>query len=335
MGFHCLLLLLPLLWQAQEASDYWLEVQELLDVQEGLCAHVPCKIYAYWFREKADIFRDPPVATNNREQVVSKDTLGRFHLLGDPQAQNCSLSISDARRSDTGTYFFRVEQGQVRHSNRYTQLNVHKPAIHVPEPMVSGRAGCLICSQPGACNKTNLSVSWAGEMINLNTEASSELSSLTLGPQDHGRNLSCLVTHLRTGKTTERTIRLNVSYAPQLMTVDIFHGNLTVHLETMRDGSLSLGILEGQSIHLVCSAHSNPPVMLIWSRDGKALDPSRPGSPEILELSPIRAADAGMFMCHAQNPLGSLSVSVQMLMKGADMRPPASLLLLPLLYGGE
>lgn len=88
------------------------------------------------------------------------------------------------------------------------------------------------------------------------------------------------------------------------------------HLETMRDGSLSLGILEGQSIHLVCSAHSNPPVMLIWSRDGKALDPSKPGSPEILELSPIRAADAGMFMCHAHNPLGSLSVSIQMLMKG-------------------
>lgn len=53
-------------------------------------------------------------------------------------------------------------------------------------------------------------VSWAGEMLKPHVAASSKLT-FTPEPQDHGRNLSCQVTLLRTGKTTERTIRLNVS----------------------------------------------------------------------------------------------------------------------------
>lgn len=125
--------LCPLQGLVQEASWYWLKVQELLDVQEGLCAQVPCTfdhsqlqldylVSAYWFREGANIDWDPPVATNNRQRAVSTDTLGRFRLLRDPRSLNCSLSISDAKKSDTGIYFFRVEQGNVKHSYQNPQL---------------------------------------------------------------------------------------------------------------------------------------------------------------------------------------------------------------------
>ncbi|XP_046506647.1 sialic acid-binding Ig-like lectin 14 [Equus quagga] len=46
-----------------------------------------------------------------------------------------------------------------------------------------------------------------------------------------------------------------------------------------------------------------------WSREGKALSPSQPSAPGVLELPQVGAGDGGEFTCRAQNPLGSQHVS--------------------------
>ena len=118
---------------------YRLDVEPSVLVQEGLCVRVPCSVsypqedwedsdpaHGYWFRKRADSPEDPAVATNNLEHAVVSETRGRFLLIGDPRAKDCSLDIRDAQRRDTGTYIFRVERGPtVRYSYALNLLSVH------------------------------------------------------------------------------------------------------------------------------------------------------------------------------------------------------------------
>ncbi|XP_055094162.1 sialic acid-binding Ig-like lectin 7 isoform X2 [Symphalangus syndactylus] len=143
-----LLLLLPLLWgrervEGQESNqkNYLLMMQSSVTVQEGLCVHVRCSfsypvdsqtdsdpVHGYWFRAGDDTSWKAPVATNNPARAVREETRDRFHLLGDPQTKNCTLSIRDARMSDAGTYFYRMERGKIKWNYKYRQLSVHVTA---------------------------------------------------------------------------------------------------------------------------------------------------------------------------------------------------------------
>ncbi|XP_046506645.1 sialic acid-binding Ig-like lectin 14, partial [Equus quagga] len=165
------LLLLPLLWggSLQESPGYQLQLTESVTVQEGLCVLVLCsfsypwdrrnfprELYIYWFRNGDSRPYSILVATNNPEQQVDTETQGRFRLVGDPRTNNCSLSIRDARRSDTGIYSFRLERGYyVNYSYRDKKLHLQvtdltqKPDIHLLEPLESGRPTKLTCSLPG------------------------------------------------------------------------------------------------------------------------------------------------------------------------------------------
>ncbi|XP_070243081.1 sialic acid-binding Ig-like lectin 14 isoform X5 [Bos mutus] len=262
-----LLLLLPLLWgeSLQENPGYRLRVQESLTVQAGLGVLVPCNFsypwsswyssmepFIYWFRE-GDGPHSDPVATNNPKRRVKMETRGRFRLLRDPSDNDCSLSIRDARMSDTGVYYFRVERDDVKYSYRDKKLNLQVTEL-----------------------------------------------TLTPRPQDHGTNLTCRVTLQGSQVTLETTVRLNVSYL----------------------NGTSLPILEGQFLRLVCVADSNPPAMLSWLWEGKALSPSHRSAPGVLEIPRVGVGDGGEVTCQAQHPLGSQQVSFSLSVQKSP--PPCS-----------
>ncbi|XP_004439200.1 PREDICTED: sialic acid-binding Ig-like lectin 14 [Ceratotherium simum simum] len=326
------LLLLPLLWggSLQEYPGYQLRVQELVTVQEGLCVLIPCsfsypwdsryrhgELYIYWFCDGDYTHYHILVATNNPEQQADIEAQGRFRLLRDPRTNNCSLSIRDAKRSDTGVYSFRVERGYyMNYSYRDKKLNLQvadmteKPNIHFPEPLESGRPTKLICSLPGSCEGGRpLTFSWVGDALDsLDPKAlQSSVLTLTLRPQDHGTKLTCQVKLQGSQVTTERTIQLHVFYAPRLMTTSLFQGNCTA-LKTLSNGT-SLPVLEGQFLRLVCVADSTPPARMSWSQEGKAFSSSKPSAPGVPELPQVGAGDGGKFTNRAQNPLGSQHVS--------------------------
>ncbi|KAB0351070.1 hypothetical protein FD754_015927, partial [Muntiacus muntjak] len=243
-------LLLPLLWAGSLAQTprYRLDVPPSVSVQEGLCVRVPCSflydkdvlstsgpVHSFWFREGANVFLDAPVATNKLDLQVQEEAQGRFHLLGDPR-NNCSLEIRDARKSDSGSYIFRVERGSIKWSylSEPFFLNVtaltHQPHVLSPGALEAGRPGNLTCSVPWVCERATPPIfSWtsaAPSSLGPRTPFSSVLT-LTPRPQDHGSRLTCQVKFPRSGAMVERTILLNVTCAPRRPVTRDFHGNST------------------------------------------------------------------------------------------------------------
>ncbi|XP_037007429.2 sialic acid-binding Ig-like lectin 5 [Artibeus jamaicensis] len=330
-----LLLLLPLLWggSVQEKTGYELQMQELVTVQDGLCVHVPCffsypwsswssssELYTYWYRRWDNTGYTDLVATNNRNKAVKRETQGRF-LLAAPRTNNCSLSIRDARKSDAGTYVFRVERGyNVKYTYQDKMLTLHvteltqKPDILIQEPLQSGRPTQLTCIVPGACEGgRSLTFSWAGAAVySLNPQnLHSSVLTFTPKPQDHGTNLTCQVKLQRSRVTTERTIWLNVFYAPRKLTIDGLYRNITA-LKILQSTS-SLPILEGEALQLLCVADSNPPAQLSWFKGSSATNATPISSTSILELPRVGTGEEGEFTCQAQHSLDSKNISFSLL----------------------
>lgn len=158
------LLLLPLLWAGEWAvgragpglglglqlslcvppgslekeSPYQLQVRGPVTVQEGLCVSVPCnisypqlgraestRVYGAWFRKGDRLQEDVLVATDNSARGAKKKRNIPFHLLGDPRANNCSLGIAEARKRDSGNYYFQLTREAAEHNYKNNQLTVN------------------------------------------------------------------------------------------------------------------------------------------------------------------------------------------------------------------
>ncbi|XP_027370890.1 sialic acid-binding Ig-like lectin 5 isoform X1 [Bos indicus x Bos taurus] len=332
-----LLPLLPLLWAGspEKESLYQLQVQGSVTVQEGLCVSVPCNVsypqlgwaksthvYGSWFRKEDRLQEDILVATDNSAQGGKKKRNIPFHLLGDPRANNCSLGIAEARKRDSGNYYFQLIREAAEHSYKNNQLTVNviartwTPNVHIEEPLESGSSSHLKCSLPEACDWAKPpTISWTGAALRPpgldSTEAynSSEIL-LTPRPQDHGTSLTCRVTFRRASVSAERTVTLNVSYPPQKLTISV-SGGIGTELKHLGNGS-SLPVLEGDSLRLACDTDSNPPATLSWSRGSQTLSPSHPSSPGVLYLPRVESGHEGELTCRAQHPRGSLWISVHL-----------------------
>ncbi|XP_006901949.1 PREDICTED: sialic acid-binding Ig-like lectin 8-like [Elephantulus edwardii] len=315
---------------SEEYPGYVLQIPESVTVQKGLCVYVPCTfsyptdgwnhsdpLYIFWFLKGANVHSDPPVVTNQPGRKLQERTEGRFLLLGNPLTNNCSLRIRDTREKDGMSYFFRLERGPVvRFSFTYKTLSLNvkaltqTPDIQVPATLETGHPGSLTCSMPAACQwRKSLIFSWKwGSLISLGLH-DSEVTILPQ-PKDHGTNITCQVTFLRSGVTTKTMVQLNISYAPQNLTIYVSHGNNTA--PTALENGSSLSVPLDHSLRLVCVTDSNPPSKLSWIQEGKALSPSLSSKPGVLELPRLGAGDGGTLVCRAQHPLGLLHVFIKL-----------------------
>ncbi|KAM9114665.1 myeloid cell surface antigen CD33-like [Pangshura tecta] len=253
-------LILALLWRGSlsQPPGFTLTVPQSVSVQEGLCVLVPCtftypasydtdnpsaQLYGKWYKEPATVGQDPPVATSASSLRVSNETQGRFRLTGDPARGDCSLQISDARRTDAGRYFLSIERGLFEHTYRSNSdgagpaLTISvpglteepeiqiSPARGLPGTLLAGEPVTVTCTAPGRCSGPPPRVTWTGPFSDTARDVSAQLAnstwahssalSFTPGRGDHGKELVCSVTYRPPrGPSTRRTVRLHVGYPP-------------------------------------------------------------------------------------------------------------------------
>lgn len=82
-------------------------------------------------------------------------------------------------------------------------------------------------------------------------------------------------------------------------------------LEILRNG-LSLPVLEGQSLCLVCVAYSNPPASVSWAWVTQTMIPTQSSESGVLELPLVQREHEGEFTCAAQNRLGTQRISLSL-----------------------
>uniref|UniRef100_A0A8C4Y8U0 Ig-like domain-containing protein n=1 Tax=Gopherus evgoodei TaxID=1825980 RepID=A0A8C4Y8U0_9SAUR len=332
-------LILALLWRGSSSQlpGFTLTVPRSVSVQEGLCILVPCtftypasydtdnswaRLYRYWYKDPANVGWDPPVASSNPSRGVSQETLGRFQLAENPADGDCSLQISDARRTDAGRYFLRVEKGSLRYSyhfNSYgTDAKLISPAHGLPGTLLAGEPVTVTCTAPGRCSGPPPRVTWTGPFSDTARDVSAQLAngtwahssalSFTPGPGDHGEELVCTVTYRPPqGPSTRRTVRLHV--AQNAVSLLGNEGTLSTHIQLLihsEDDVVSLETWEGDSLSLGCEAGNRPEAALSWAKGNESLSPSQ-GRAGHLELLNLSRGDAGEYRCWAKNPFGSAS----------------------------
>uniref|UniRef100_A0A8C5QEE4 Ig-like domain-containing protein n=1 Tax=Leptobrachium leishanense TaxID=445787 RepID=A0A8C5QEE4_9ANUR len=114
-------------------TSYPLTVQEQVSVPEGQCVTISCSIKnkrfsptarGYWRKLSPDHNGCYPIVATNNKSVTPSDKIQTFRLTGDLSDGDCSLTINDVNKQDTGTYEFKIEDGEYRWSYRNKHVNL-------------------------------------------------------------------------------------------------------------------------------------------------------------------------------------------------------------------
>nr|XP_056702087.1 sialic acid-binding Ig-like lectin 14 [Euleptes europaea] len=329
--------------------EFNLTVPASVSVQHGLCVHVPCNftydqryrtsngtLYGYWFQKnygeihkfyKSDYHtvRGILVATNDKSQTLRPSVNGRFQLTGNPEGGDCSFSVLDAKSEDTGEYYFRIEDNDLRYSydsnpdrtQRPVEVLVpeftEKPQIQNSSAVLSGKEAVFTCSVPGPCTKNEPSFSWITSLKGQRSHVWSLQhsngswtygSNFTFTPflKDQGRSLICRVWYPNIWKEVENAIHIDIADPPKTVEIST-NATKQEHLAFCPPDSTV--VQEGESISLHCKAESRPDPTLSWTKGSKTLNSSRQGEEQVLLLLDVRAEDDGKYQCRAETPHGS------------------------------
>ncbi|XP_063797748.1 sialic acid-binding Ig-like lectin 13 [Pseudophryne corroboree] len=323
----------------QEADGYRIQVYCDVTVQEGLCVTIPCSFMAnnikqftnsrgYW----RDHGSDDIVASNNISVTGVKSN---FQLTGNPNTGNCSLTITSARREDSGTYYFRFEEtpdSTIKYSYKLSKTTVRvtalsrKPEIYIPRNITAGQEVTLTCSFPVTCPGLSPTFQWTKGDQNMCKD-----STVTFTPtrSDNKKPMTCKVT-LPNVTPTQTSINLDVQY-PQIITI-------TGEIKALRSQppasqtdvkripkTETVTVLEGDSLRLTCSVDSNPAANVTWKKGGDDVPSSATGQGLELSLTDIQSSAADTYYCVAESEHGEINQSVTLIVQYQPRKPVVSI----------
>ncbi|XP_073511863.1 sialic acid-binding Ig-like lectin 13 [Phyllobates terribilis] len=298
-----------------QVPRYSIQVPFRVNVQEGLCVTIPCTFTAnsrntfnntsgYWIRRQEPFYPFYIVATNDKSSVVKK---ANFHLMGNPDTGDCTLTITDARKEDNGIYYFRFEASKdsaVKYSydiDARTEISVtdltEEPVIADLGTVVAGVTKTLTCAPPRDCHPTSLNFQWRKSGV---ADVWKKSSTLTFIPSlnDHQKNITCEMTNSK-GRTTKKTILLDVYSLPRSMEITIHSskgGDLPVDQPVLMD--------ETETLTLVCRANDNPTPNVIWVKGEIDMETTRISDSGLSAIINVTSLMVDVYRCLAWNAFG-------------------------------
>uniref|UniRef100_A0A6I8R800 Ig-like domain-containing protein n=1 Tax=Xenopus tropicalis TaxID=8364 RepID=A0A6I8R800_XENTR len=326
---HALIIIFLLVLLKDVGCQYTINVPERVEVQKGLCVHIPCN-----FTVPQDIILFPKaigIWFRDTERVAAAGGKSRLALTGNVSAGDCSILIREAKVRDTGKYKFRLE-GPTK--NTYTNIQPdimvtgswkvsQKPYISPARRMVAGEEVTLSCTAPDWCAGTAPSFTWKGTISTNNTRngallhpyTATYMSNITFTPsrQDHNTSLVCTVTH---GQVLANTnIILDVEYPPSMnITIPGYEGVLTQE-------NKQVAVREGDSLDIRCAVTSNPTANITWSREDGIILNTAMDTGLSLALQNISLHDDTTYRCLAWNSHGSTDGSITISVESFPKQP--------------
>ncbi|XP_030069094.1 sialic acid-binding Ig-like lectin 13 [Microcaecilia unicolor] len=333
-------------------------VSESITVQKGLCVLIPCnftfpenaqlgdKPHGFWFREKANIKIDKPVATNHRFWTVSEETSGRFKLVGDIKKHDCTFRIDDAKKEDREKYFLRIHGGFNYSYVQQTQpfVNVidlwEQPELSPSVELVAGTPVNITCTAPGRCSGTPPRITWTGTLNTANstlnttsvnrdgTVTHASMMSFIPSIGDQSKTLTCEVYYPAVGASTKTTLNLNVQFGPR-----------------SGDGNSATCNSDPHQTKCSCVIQSNPPPVMWWLINNELFTGNY--SNGTLQVSSITYGHTGtsnltlqdsegnrsQIVCISLNTYGALTIKLSRSSKGEVVKTSSKLMIQGGFYG--
>ncbi|XP_012498459.1 PREDICTED: sialic acid-binding Ig-like lectin 5 [Propithecus coquereli] len=143
-----------------------------------------------------------PAAADEPNATVDDNAKDRFHILGKPKGQDCTLLIRGILKRDSVTYLLYADPGEeksafLRESIKLSMSDLtQNPELHIPEILAAGKPVTLNCTIKDTCEETKaLFLSWKGPAMSSTSGISSNSPSLVLHltpkPEDQGTTLRC------------------------------------------------------------------------------------------------------------------------------------------------
>ncbi|XP_075047000.1 sialic acid-binding Ig-like lectin 6 [Mixophyes fleayi] len=298
-------------------------------VEEGLCVTVPCGFvadYTTTFKDSKGLWmiKANSIVASNKAVARVKDN---FHMTGDPDKRDCTLTITDARRDDIGEYYFRFEKSDgspVKNSYNRHPISVtvtdltQLPEISIPRKLLSGQEVTLTCSPPVNCSGTPPIFQWTKSNQNGIWKNSSTVI-FTPSWSDHNQSITCEVTFPTVKKSTQKTVILDVHYPPSIKIEGDINDpprKLEVIISSSQgrklEANLSLIINEGESLTVNCTVDGNPSAAVSWIKgEVDVASNNLIGRGSVMSLVNITSSEADVYRCLAWNRHGVIEKRIQ------------------------
>ncbi|XP_042196009.1 hemicentin-1-like [Callorhinchus milii] len=266
----------------------------------------PNKPYTIW----GQWFKGNPCNERAEKIYESNESNNRIKLTGNLTKKNCSIEISDLRKTDTGHYCFRFEiPGFDKWTGKLSiSVDVYdrpgNPTVF-PSEVAEGISTTLTCTSSNVVTQVKPKLTWEGiteltdqKTVNKEKQSLSDrkiTSSFTFVPsyQHHLKLIKCVVSCANYQCSKQSNITLQVKYAPRNTTIQI---------------NEPLDIIEGsENVTLTCSTDSYPQATHTWYKTKRHTNTTQTlnSTGSVLLFKTISRMDFGTFTCVVNNSQGN------------------------------